>query len=392
MTEIVVREDAQPPAPSIAQFIQRIQPEIARALPRGMDADRLARLALTVVRQSDMEARKAGKPENSLANCSVESFGGALLTAAALGLEPGVNQEAYLVPYKGECTLIVGYQGLAKLFWQHPLAKHLDAHAVHANDQFEYGYGLDPYLNHQPAKGERGKITHYYAVAKLSTGASSFVVLTAEEVKALRGGKVGPSGKIPDPQHWMERKTALRQLVKLLPKSTQLAAALAIDEQSGQLLADRGVATAIADGDSMPALPPIVYEREPEDRVTAAEIIQQTTEPPVDWDAVQAAHDAALEAETITGDESGSPQGFADPPEQPRTEPMSRPQMQKLQALLTELGARSSEKKHAVVGQILDREIATMNAVTKQDATVLIDTLDQMEPDNFRQVFAKALA
>jgi recombination protein RecT len=190
-----------------------------RALPKHMDADRLARLALTVVRQSDIEAHKARKPENSLARCTPESFAGALLTAAALGLEPGVNQEAYLVPYKGECTLIVGYQGFAKLFWQHPLAKHLDAHAVHAKDDFDYAYGLAQYLRHKPAKGERGKITHYYAVAELSTGASAFVVLTADEVKKLRGGKVGPSGNIPDPMHWMERKTALRQLVKLLPKS-----------------------------------------------------------------------------------------------------------------------------------------------------------------------------
>lgn len=246
--------------PTVAQFIVRLQPEIQRALPRGMDADRLARLALTVVRQSEIAAQKARKPAMSLANCTIESFAGSLLTAAALGLEPGVNGEAWLVPYKGECTLIVGYQGFAKLFWQHPLAKHLDAHAVYEKDSFDYAYGLAQFLRHKPAKGDRGLITHYYAVAELSTGASAFVVLTADEVKRLRGGKVGSSGDIPDPQHWMERKTALRQLVKLLPKSPNLAAALAVDEQRGSTLHGESIAQRVADGDALPALPPSVAQ------------------------------------------------------------------------------------------------------------------------------------
>jgi recombination protein RecT len=223
------------PRASVANFIERMRPEIANALPRHMDVDRVMRLALTVVRQSEIQARKTGG--KSLSECTPDSFAGALLTASALGLEPGINGEAYLVPYKGECTLIIGYQGFAKLFWQHPMAKHLDAHAVHQNDAFDYGYGLAQFLRHKPAKGERGPITHYYAVAELSTGASSFVVLTKEEVKELRG-KEGPSGNIPDPQHWMERKTVLRQLVKLLPKSANLGAAIAADEQPGSALRD----------------------------------------------------------------------------------------------------------------------------------------------------------
>lgn len=212
-------------APTVGAFIQQLRPELQRALPRGMDADRLARLALTVVRR-----------DKALAACSPPSFAGALLSAAALGLEPGVGGEAYLVAYKGECTLIVGYQGYAKLFWQHPLAKHLDAQAVHERDEFDFAYGLDPYLRHKPAKGDRGEVVSYYAVATLTTGASAFVVLSVDEVKKLRGGKVGSSGGIPDPMHWMERKTALRQLVKMLPRSTQLNQALEADEKTGSEL------------------------------------------------------------------------------------------------------------------------------------------------------------
>lgn len=241
-------------APSLAQVVQQMQPEIARALPKHMDADRMARLALTALRQTP-----------KLAATTPESFCGALLTAAALGLEPGLNGESYLVPYGRECQLIVGYQGLVKLFWQHPLAKHIDAQAVHANDHFDYAYGLDPYLTHKPAIGDRGDIIAYYAVASLTTGAKVFTVASADEVKKLRGGKVGPSSNVADPMHWMERKTVLRQLVKMLPKSTMLQNAVQADETLGSQLSAHQVPAAIADGQGVTdALEPAPADVDPD--------------------------------------------------------------------------------------------------------------------------------
>lgn len=220
---VALREEKQS---AINGYLQRLTPAIATVLPKHLSAERVTRIAYTLVRK-----------DPKLADCAAESFAGALLTASALGLEPGVNGEAFLVPYNGECTLIIGYQGLAKLFWQHPMAAHLDAQAVHENDAFDYSYGLNPSLTHKPAVGDRGKkIVAYYAVASLTSGAKAFVVLTPEECKKLRGGKEGPSGKIPDPMHWMERKTALRQLFKLVPKSPMLARALAADDRPGSEL------------------------------------------------------------------------------------------------------------------------------------------------------------
>lgn len=204
---------------TIGALIQSMRGEITRALPKHMDGDRMARIALTALRR-----------DPKLERCDPKSFMGALLTAAQLGLEPGVSGEAYLVPYGRECTLIVGYQGYAKLFWQHPLAKHLDAQAVYENDEFDYAYGLEPFLRHKPALGNRGDVVAFYAVAALTSGATAFVVLSPDDVKALRGSS-GPNGGIKDPMHWMSRKTAVRQLVKLLPKSADLARALEADER-----------------------------------------------------------------------------------------------------------------------------------------------------------------
>lgn len=222
------------PVPSIAQYLAALAPQLERALPgaRPGDGDRIARIALTLIRKTP-----------KLAECSPASFAASLMTASQLGLDLGVEGEAYLVPYKRECTLIVGYRGYTKLFWQHPMARHIDAQAVRENDDFDYAYGLKPFLSHKPARGDRGEVIYYYAVASLSTGAGTFVVLTPEEVKQLRRGKTGPNGDIPDPQLWMERKTAIRQMVKTLPKSPALALAVESDELTGTELRKRAELT-----------------------------------------------------------------------------------------------------------------------------------------------------
>lgn len=263
--------------PSLITVVQRMVPEIQRALPKHMDGDRIARLALTVLRKDAMRTDNGPR----LANCTADSFAGALLTAAALGLEPGINGEAYLVAYKNECTFIAGYQGLVKLFYQHPLAQYITAEVVHDADEFDYAKGLDPYLIHKPAKGDRGKVVAYYAAARLTTGAKDFVVLNPDEVKALRQGKVGPQGKIADPMHWMEKKTAIRQLVKMMPKSPTLTRALDADEQGGHDLYRTQLA------DNTPAAIEGGRVDEVTGEITPVPTSEQnadwTPEPPADW-------------------------------------------------------------------------------------------------------------
>ncbi|AOT24330.1 RecT-like DNA pairing protein [Propionibacterium phage B3] len=199
--------------------------EIAAALPAHMTGDRFLRLILTEVRKN---------PE--LAECSTESIFGGILTAAALGLEPGLNGECWLIPRKvgkgpgsrKEATFQVGYKGIIKLFWQNPLASYLDTGVVYANDAWKFRKGLDPILEHTPATGDRGAVRGYYAVVGLTTGARIFDFFTPKQISALRG-TAGPNGGISDPEHWMERKTALLQVMKMAPKSTDLASAASVD-------------------------------------------------------------------------------------------------------------------------------------------------------------------
>ena len=239
------QEVAAPRPPTLVQALEQMKPELQRALPKHMSGDRITRITLTEIRKNPL-----------LAECTGSSFFGSLLTAAALGLEPGVNGECYLVPYRNrkadivECQLIVGYQGVAKLFWHHQLAKRLSAEYVCANDHFLFDKGLHPRLEHTPATGDRGAIVGYYAIAELSTGGLAFDYFTADQIKALRQGKVGTSGDIADNEHWMERKTALKQVLKLMPKSVELVQAIAVDETVGSM----SVGKAIAAGDGLPIL------------------------------------------------------------------------------------------------------------------------------------------
>lgn len=335
-TAVAQRQQAQPPS-LVDHVRQKLWPEMQRVLPQHLGADRMMRLALTVLRKNP-----------KLAECDPASYVGALLTADALGLDPGVDGEAYLVPYKRECTLIVGYQGYAKLFWQHPLAQHLECRAVYDNDEFDYEYGLSPYLRHKPARNhDNARITDYYAVAKLSSGASAFAVLTADEVKELRRGKVGPNGDIPDPQHWMERKTVLRQLVKLLPKSKGLANAAVVDEQRGSQLAAQKVPQAIDAG---------------------AEVI----EPPVDVDQAT---------------------GELPPEPEPVDEPATQAQLKAIHAALREIGYVDDDDKHRAMSTVAGRPISSSTELTKAEASKLVGILGRCPSgEDGKVAFADELA
>lgn len=212
-------------------LIESMKPQIQRALPRGMDADRMARLALTSLRTVRF-----------LGDCTMESLAGALMNCSQLGLEPGPIGEAYLVPFKNsdmsrrtgrdvyEATLIIGYKGMLKLFWQSPLAESIGAETVYENDEFDYAYGLKPYLVHKPAHGARGEAICWYAVATMTQGGSRFVVMWPEEIERIKArARAKESGPWKTDYDAMAKKTAIRQMFRWLPQSQEMAYALVQD-------------------------------------------------------------------------------------------------------------------------------------------------------------------
>lgn len=216
--------------PTLAQLIKRMEPEIAKALPSHMNPIRMARIASTCLRQNP-----------ALSRCTPESFLGALLTASQLGLEPGPIGEAHFVPFNKKdrngrvvetiCTFIPGYRGLIKLARNSGLLLDIWAEIVYERDVFSYTLGLHRDLQHEPALLEdRGKPVYVYAAAELKDGGHPFVVLTVAEVEGYRArSKSANDGPWVTDWAAMAKKTAVKQLSKWLPLSTEFNTAVALD-------------------------------------------------------------------------------------------------------------------------------------------------------------------
>ena len=195
----------------------KFQKQMSLAMPKSMTPDRLTRIVMT-------ECRKTP----ALLKCAPESFYGAVLQCAALGLEPGsALGHCYLLPFgngKDRSGQIISLQ----------------AWTVHAQDTFNYQLGLEPDIQHVPAStADRGPVTHVYAVAKLKGGGIQFEVMSRAEIEKVRStSKAGNSG--PWASHWdeMAKKTVIRRLFKYLPVSIEAVRAVEIDEKT-----DRGEAT-----------------------------------------------------------------------------------------------------------------------------------------------------
>ncbi|PTR42057.1 recombination protein RecT [Rhodococcus sp. OK611] len=255
--------------PSLAAMIQKMRPEMQRALPKHMDPDRMARIALTTLRQTP-----------KLGECKPESFLGALMTCAQVGLEPGPLGEAYLVPYGREVTFVPGYRGLVKLAWQSGQLNSIAAHVVYEGDAFDYSYGLDPSLTHKPALTNRGKVVAAYAVATFKHGGNAFEIMSIEDIEAIRKrSKASGSGPWVTDWNEMARKTVLKRLAKWLPLSSEFANAV---QRDGTVRTDVGVQLDDVKPDWIDG------EVDPDpSRVTAAEIAGEASNPVEEQDMAQ---------------------------------------------------------------------------------------------------------
>jgi len=222
------------PINTIEDLLKKHGPEIALALPQHVTPERLLRIALSEVRRNPR-----------LAQCSAPSLLGAIFTCAQLGLEPGnALGHCYLIPYRDECQFQIGYKGMIDLARRSGQIRGLSARRVYENDHFEYTYGLHEDIVHKPARGERGELTHVYAVARFADGGEQFEVMDRYELEEIRDGSQGYQTAIKYNKKdtpWISsfdemcRKTVIRRMFKYLPVSIELVKAASLDER-----ADRG--------------------------------------------------------------------------------------------------------------------------------------------------------
>ena len=146
--------------------------QMALVLPKHLTADRMARIAVTLMRKIP-----------KLRECSQESLLGALMTLSQLGLEPD-GRRAHLIPYGAECTVVIDYKGLAELAKRSGFVKSIYAREVCANDEFNYENGVVTHrINFQKP---RGRIYAFCSQVSHVDGSLQGDVMTLTEVEGIR--------------------------------------------------------------------------------------------------------------------------------------------------------------------------------------------------------------
>ena len=215
---------------TIKAYVKSMESGIKAALPSVMTPERFTRMVLTAL---------SSTPE--LNDCTPQSFLGAMMSAAQLGLEPNTPLgQAYLIPYwntkKGtrEAQFQIGYKGLIDLAYRSGEVELVQAQCVYSNDTFECRFGLEPKLDHCPADGERGELIKVYALFKTKSGGFGFDVMSVEEIKEHAKKYSQSYNKSYSP--WktnfeeMAKKTVLKKCLKYAPLKSDFARGITADE------------------------------------------------------------------------------------------------------------------------------------------------------------------
>lgn len=211
-------------AGQLARYKTQIQQSIPSRASEFVDPARAIRLVLNEVRRIP-----------ALAECDPRSILGALLTSASLGLDIGGGLgHAYIIPFKGTATLVVGYKGLIALSYRSTQIASLNAYVVRPGDTFDVKLGSERRIVHTPKLDDEGQPTHYYAIATSPSGGPIFdrPMTHAQMLKVKANSPAARRQGTPWHTHFEEmgRKTVTRRLCKYLPTSAELAYAAAADE------------------------------------------------------------------------------------------------------------------------------------------------------------------
>lgn len=213
---------------SMKDLIVSMEGQIAKALPSVITPERFTRMVLTaMITNKDLQL------------CTPNSFLGAMMQAAQLGVEPNTPLgQAYLIPYKNkgtlECQFQLGYKGMIDLAYRSGEVKDIQAHEVHENDTFEYELGLEPKLKHIPAMSNRGAVIMYYAIFHTKDGGYGFNVMSVDDVQehAKKYSKSYGASFSPWKSNFdeMAKKTVLKRCLKYAPIKTEFARSISADE------------------------------------------------------------------------------------------------------------------------------------------------------------------
>lgn len=199
-----------------------VREQIALALPKHMDADRMARVALTACNKTP-----------NLLKCDTTSVLTALMTCSACGIEPD-GRNAHLIPYGTTCQLIIDFKGYVILAKRNGL-KNIFGDVVCQNDTFEWNRdesGL--HFNHEyDFKKPRGEMYAAYVIWNEASGDFCGEIMQKEEIDAIRKrSRSSGSGPWVSDYNEMAKKTVIRRASKKWDITPEIRDAIEADDQS----------------------------------------------------------------------------------------------------------------------------------------------------------------
>lgn len=333
-------------------------------------------------------ARLQIKSNPAIMNCPKDSVIDAIVNVALTGttLDPAM-QFAFLIPRRNkktqrtECCLDISYRGLAGIAVDSGSVLDIDATAVHFKDEFYYEMGLNPILKHVPTKDPGpGPMTHVYAVGILLSGIRKFIVLNRAEVEHIR-----KRSQAPESDMWKNfydegcRKTAVKKLYKLLPKTKQTSQAIMVVNAHEGIEFEKPVKTTDDVKYKQPEFAPPEILKELNALFDALAISQADRDMRLGACGGDVEKLKALELELFKELEARGQ------PEQPPTkiEPketgdellISDVGVKRIQTLFSNAGVKPRADRLKKMAQILNRSISTTKELTKQEANKVIEAL-----------------
>lgn len=235
--KVISKQENKPVRLTEAQKVVVLaQKAFEKANEYNMNFNREANFAVQIL-ESNSYLMKA-RPE-SIRNAIIN------VSLTGLTLNPALKY-AYLVPRNSKeglnIVLDISYIGMIKLLTDAGAVKNVDAGVIYSNDKYDFRKGSDPYFKHQPSLSNRGEKVGAYAIAFLRDGGFQFEILGKDDIEKVRATSESwknEKGRQYSPwETWedeMWKKTALKRLFKLLPKtkfSEQLVAAISNEHEN----------------------------------------------------------------------------------------------------------------------------------------------------------------
>lgn len=236
-TAVAKRADYKPTEPvgdarNLKRLLDANSPNLTSLLPKHVTPDRLIKTMLVAANRTP-----------DLLQCTQASVFETITRAAELGLDlSGTLGEAYPVPFNNrikvegrdvwvkQCTLIIGYRGLAKLARQAGEVSTIRAEVVFEADTLDWVDSPTDgkFVFKRALQGDRGKAIGAFAYVVFKDGGWQADYMTHSEIEDIRKRSKSGTDKNGNPAgpwktDWpeMAKKTVFRRLAKWLPMSAE---------------------------------------------------------------------------------------------------------------------------------------------------------------------------